>query len=358
MEAGRELFERYLQAVRKYLPWKGQNDIVNELRANLEAQIEEREEELGRRLTEGEMLDWLKQLGSPMQVAARYRALQYLIGPALFPMYVYVLRIALLWSAAIYTVATIVRFAVGIPDAGSVVATILRIPEVLFTAGAWVTLAFAALEAIFARNPALCPPITGVSPGWSPSSLPPLEKPHEEGKRSRSYAMAVAEVVFGYIFLVWLLLIPHYPFLLMGPGIYALRATPYWPGPVWTEFYWIVVALNLLQLAWNSLALWRRRWEGPRTAYQVMSKTFGLIALSVLLFARDHAYLVLRHAEPDQAQHGAKLVEINIVIWHGLQIVSLIVVIQWLWEIARTGTKAFRARRAARPMNASRQNGY
>ena len=60
MEPGRELFERYLQAVRKYLPWNGQNDILNELHANLEAQIEEREEQLGRSLTEGEMLDWLQ----------------------------------------------------------------------------------------------------------------------------------------------------------------------------------------------------------------------------------------------------------------------------------------------------------
>ena len=46
-----DLFERYLQAVRKYLPWQRQDDIVAELRANLEAQREEREAELGRPLT-------------------------------------------------------------------------------------------------------------------------------------------------------------------------------------------------------------------------------------------------------------------------------------------------------------------
>ena len=66
-----DLFERYLQAVGKYLPWERQADIVAELRANLESQREEREAGLGRPLTEGEMIDWLKELGPPMQMASR-----------------------------------------------------------------------------------------------------------------------------------------------------------------------------------------------------------------------------------------------------------------------------------------------
>ena len=36
-----EILERYLQAVKKYLPWQRQDDIIAELRANLEAQIED-----------------------------------------------------------------------------------------------------------------------------------------------------------------------------------------------------------------------------------------------------------------------------------------------------------------------------
>jgi len=46
-----ELLDRYLQAVRKHLPWKRQDDIIAELRANLESQLEEKEAELGRSLT-------------------------------------------------------------------------------------------------------------------------------------------------------------------------------------------------------------------------------------------------------------------------------------------------------------------
>jgi hypothetical protein len=55
-----ELLDRYLQAVRKHLPGKRQEDILAELRANLEAQLEDEEAELGRPLTRQEAEAWLK----------------------------------------------------------------------------------------------------------------------------------------------------------------------------------------------------------------------------------------------------------------------------------------------------------
>src|SRR5579863_1669379 len=99
-----ELLDRYLQAVKKHLPSKRQDDIAAELRANMEAQLEDKEAELGRTLTQGEMEDWLRQMGSPMMVAARYQPQQYLIGPALFPIYLYVLKMAMLWAVLVYAV--------------------------------------------------------------------------------------------------------------------------------------------------------------------------------------------------------------------------------------------------------------
>jgi len=37
-----ELLDRYLQAVKKYLPLARQEDIIAELRANMEAQLEDK----------------------------------------------------------------------------------------------------------------------------------------------------------------------------------------------------------------------------------------------------------------------------------------------------------------------------
>ena len=80
-----ELLERYLQAVGQYLPVRTKADTLAELRANLMAQMEGREEELGRGLTQAEVASVLEKHGRPVLVAARYLPQQYLIGPAWFP---------------------------------------------------------------------------------------------------------------------------------------------------------------------------------------------------------------------------------------------------------------------------------
>src|ERR1035441_7342757 len=99
-----ELLDRYLQAVKKHLPLRRQDDIIAELRANMESQLEDKESELGRPMTTGEQEDWLRKMGSPILVAARYQPQQYLIGPSIFPVYWYVLRMAILWALVIYSV--------------------------------------------------------------------------------------------------------------------------------------------------------------------------------------------------------------------------------------------------------------
>src|SRR5262245_62982079 len=91
-----DLLDRYLQAVRFWLPKAHQNDIIEELRDDLRSQIEEKESSLGRAITEDEIAAILKHAGHPMRVAARYQKQQSLIGPGLFPLYQFVLKIVLL----------------------------------------------------------------------------------------------------------------------------------------------------------------------------------------------------------------------------------------------------------------------
>ena len=42
-----ELLDRYLQAVKKHLPWQRQDDIFAELKANLESQLEDKDAPFG-----------------------------------------------------------------------------------------------------------------------------------------------------------------------------------------------------------------------------------------------------------------------------------------------------------------------
>src|SRR5215472_8645773 len=89
------LLDRYLQAVRTYLPQSQQDDIVKELSENLRSQMEDEEASLGRPLNQEEVAGMLKKHGHPIVVAMRYRQSRYLISPTLFPVYWFALKIFL-----------------------------------------------------------------------------------------------------------------------------------------------------------------------------------------------------------------------------------------------------------------------
>ena len=87
-----ELIDRYLQAIRFWLPKKQRNDILAELSEDLRSQIEDKETELGRKMNGGELEALLKQIGDPLLVAERYLPQQHVVGPVLFPIYYFVLK--------------------------------------------------------------------------------------------------------------------------------------------------------------------------------------------------------------------------------------------------------------------------
>jgi len=337
-----ELLDRYLQAVKKHLPWERQDDILAELRANLESQLEDQEEEIGRPLTPAEVETWLKQIGPPMMMAARYQKQQYVIGPAVFPMYWYVMKLATFWTLAIYCIVSGVLAFSAANSGMSVMGSLIRAPFLLMNTAAWITLTFAVFEYAIAHS-WITWPASAVSPeGWSPSSLPPLDKQAASGKKPRSYAMAVAEVIFGFLFLGWLLLVPKHPVLMFGPGALYMQVSSFQLEPVWYAFYWWVVGLNVLQLAWRCLDLDRGAWQGPRLLQQVVTKLLGLIPLAILITAPGHLLITLKHPEIDQARYGEAVNSINLAAHSGLMIICVIVVLQLLWEIAQRSLEAYR----------------
>src|SRR4029453_711717 len=110
-----DLVDRYVSAVKRHLPAKQQDDIVNELTDDILSQIRDKEEELGRPLNETEQEVLLKQYGHPYLLAMRYRPQQYLIGPALFQFYVPALKIAL---ALAFAVQAVIALSVGLSQHG------------------------------------------------------------------------------------------------------------------------------------------------------------------------------------------------------------------------------------------------
>jgi hypothetical protein len=109
-----KIVDRYLESVKNCLSAAQADDIIKELSENISSQIEDKEGELNRPLTETEIEAILKQHGHPRLVASRYRQEQrsvsfdrQIIGPALFPFYIRVLK----FNLGLTSVILIVVFA-------------------------------------------------------------------------------------------------------------------------------------------------------------------------------------------------------------------------------------------------------
>ena len=213
-----DLIDRYLQAVRFWLPKTSrQEDLLAELGEDLRSQIEDKERELGHPLDKAEMAEILKRCGSPMMVAGRLGPQRHLIGPALFPIYEFVLKMVLLWILVpvfIFIVGP-VNLAQGGGDWGAAVLnTFGDLWSGLFIAAGIITLVFAIIERTSAHLGAECK--------WDPLKLPPVRK----DERKPSLLKVVCQFGFNIFGLVWLLLVPHYPFLILGPAAAVLKAGP------------------------------------------------------------------------------------------------------------------------------------
>ncbi len=167
-----DLIDRYLQAVRFWLPKTNrQEDLLAELGEDLRSQIEDKETELGHPLDKAEMAAILKRCGSPMMVAGRLGPQRHLIGPALFPIYEFVLKMVLLWI--LVPVFIFIVGPVNVANSGgnwglAVASTLGDLWSGLFIAAGIITLVFAIIERTNAH--------LGTEIKWDPLKLPPVRK--------------------------------------------------------------------------------------------------------------------------------------------------------------------------------------
>jgi hypothetical protein len=104
-----DLIEEYLRVVAALLPRGQREDIVAELRDLILTRKEAREEELGRPLTPDETEAVLREIGHPLVVAARYgEGPQHVVGPMLYPYWLFGVKAILALEAVIALVVLIV----------------------------------------------------------------------------------------------------------------------------------------------------------------------------------------------------------------------------------------------------------
>jgi len=298
-----EIVDRYLQAVRFWLPkTQRQEDVLAELGDDLRSQAEEKESELGRPLTEEEVSEIVKRCGMPMIVAARLAPKRYLIGPTLYPIYEFVLKMVLLWILVPVFVFIIgpVNLATHNGELGTAIGlTVGNLWSALFIAAGTITLIFAVIERSAAFAKTECK--------WDPLKLPPVRKQ----ERKPSAVQTICELAFNFFGLIWLLLIPQNHFLILGPAAGYLK-----PGPIWHTFYLPIVAVAAYSVLRCVVTLAQPQWPWFPALGNLLQNAFTLIILKFMLSAAGHYSGAVWHpfVVVDQAATSAQSLRVSAIV--------------------------------------------
>jgi hypothetical protein len=288
-----QMVDRYLQSVKKCLPAAQADDIIKELSENIYAQIEDKESELNRSLTEAEIEAILKQHGHPLLVASRYRQEQrnvsfgcQIIGPALFPFYIRVLKFNLGLTSVVLLVIFAALFAAGQPI-GNFLQVFLYQLLIQF---AIVTLIFWLADQHFTRFP----------DRWDPRKSYGLRHPafttREDGPRIPRLNSA-SHLVALLIALFWIRMVQHHQFLFFGPAASFLSLSPNW-----TQFYLPINGLILLGIVGAGISLIRPDWIRLHWLIRVLVSVGNLIVALFLLKSGDSIVVVDLGKAPDAAR--------------------------------------------------------
>jgi D-alanyl-D-alanine-carboxypeptidase/D-alanyl-D-alanine-endopeptidase len=329
-----QLLDRYLNAVRFWLPNAQKNDIIAELSEDLQSAIAEREEVLCRSLADDELAELLKQRGHPIIVASGYMPRRSLIGPALFPIYAFVLKIVgfcfvvpwvVAWGAVMFYVPSVAKAHPG------VLAKTVALWDVLWLgllAGfAIVTIVFAVVERIQARSK--------LFQDWDPKKLPPSIA---EIPRGTSTFELAASLTFG----IWWI-------ATMSSGRIGLGSpVEITPAPPWPYFFWGFLGVTLLNVVQAAIHLMRPYWTPRRAVLRLAGDASGAALFCWMLKAGILAGISVANVS---AIRTAEIVsEVN--RWAGRALPLAIGLGIWLviWDarrILRLNTKPIESVRAA-----------
>lgn len=284
-----DVIERYLEAVAAQLPAEDREDIVAELRDLILSRVEATEEELGRPLTDDEKEAILHEIGHPLVVAARYRkGPDSLIGPELFPYWLFGAKAGLIVIAAVQVLVLALRIMTDpVGFSHSMGETIGQAMDG-FTSGGLtllgaLTLAGAIMEH-YGKKPAWLtkwrvrdlpafgltdPAAWGMAVGSGAKTArdgvkAAAAKASAEGTRvwglraeTKPAAEALWSLVFGTVFVLWwvgVIRIPGLGAFVLHDGEVSVTA-----APIWSLLFAPILAWAVAGIAVDAITLWRPR---------------------------------------------------------------------------------------------------
>lgn len=259
--------DRYVTEVGRMLPAQDRADVEKEIRSLLQDALEA--ETAGVAASDEQVFAVLHQFGPPREIAMRYGASQWLIGPLLYPTFITVLRVVVGIVLAVSLFGALLSISQS-PATLSVVDLVGGILNGLMQAVAWVVVIFALMERLNLRE------LQRAGGSWDPRSLPAA------GNVDRvSTAETIVTVIFTTAFIVIL------GALLDSQGRLAVHGSEWTSvaifSPAFMRYVPWIMALLAADVVLAVATLIRGRWTPALRALALLVNLASIVVAALML---------------------------------------------------------------------------
>lgn len=264
-----DLVDRYLGAVAALLPGAQRQDIVAELRDLVMTRVEEREARLGRPLDRRETEALLREIGHPIAVAGRYGPGRALVGPEIYPFWLFGVKVMLAIAALAALIPAGVLLATGHGDARMINGVVADfIPTALSLIGC-ATLIAAAIERGWIR--------IGDLANWKASELPRMPPAGELFLKKRFDGLF--ELAAIALFIAWWTGGLPFPMAQFARADHRVDVAL---SPALAGLYWPILGLAIAQGISALVLVAKPGWVRARAGLELLCALGGLAVVAVL----------------------------------------------------------------------------
>jgi hypothetical protein len=314
-----DLIDRYLAAVAALLPKASRQDIVAELRDLIMNRVEEQEAALGRPLDKDQTEDLLREIGHPIAVAGRYGPHSALVGPEIYPFWLFAVKVLLAIAALAAVVPAAVVLIAGQGENHRITGILSDfIPTALSLVGA-ATVVAAAIERGWIK--------VGDFAKWKVSELPVLP----EGKdwlgggdwsdskawfggspwSAKSRFEGVFELAAIGLFIAWWTGALPFP---MERIVHTPDGMGVILSPVLLALHWPILGLAVLQGLSALILVIQPGWVRARAATELLGAIAGLALAAALWQAQPLVTLTLSDASSADVAKLQEVIDMTVKV--------------------------------------------
>jgi hypothetical protein len=315
------LLERYVGAVKRYLPKKMREDIGEELYSLLEEKADAAAEAKGKALEQADYVALLREFGHPLAVASQYQKHRVLISEPLFPLYKQAVKYLLLTFATLYLMSGLIQVSGWAPWWPENVGGHIKVM------GLWylviLTACFHFLDSYLCK--------VDFFKKWKPQNLPHL-------------ATAWVNIPLGTSILTLALIVPWFALLTALSKDHSLAALTWQPGHLAGSFVlWLKVHAVLTFLV-SAVHVFKPYWTPARLVFSAFLDVILVALLLKAMLTKDVVGQVFsKISDSAVVADPVKQEQLNSLVTHGNSIVQqslwiglLIVVAECVYYLWRT----------------------